>query len=677
MTSAKCFSNWLKEAGRGHLIAFLSWGLMIIYGITMITRLSFDTDFTYFGLGSTELVWICAGLGILLAFFEFFYLLQPRKQDLYYSLPVSKSVIFWSRYVHGLMHFLIPLVLVLTVCGVYEGTLDAQFLAVSAGYTGRSILSAAAVFLIFYHIGTVCLAICGNIVSAVLTCGAFLIFGDIFMQSVCDVLAGNCFKTYYRLPLVEKLTELLNPLTLAGCLSGLRMYEKKDVLAFTPQDIYIWTAVVWILAGFLMFYLAMRKRKAERTGRDFVSQRAERAAEVIICVLAGTWTCAFLLDISGMTDKSFPASAALAAVTCAGTVLAAHCALEWKMQSGARRIFRRKVQLGAEILAAICIAGAFLAGADAFDRYFPGEGEAESVGISIDGLGMDYSSFQQKITTGDTYETDIQLTQYRLSQEGRPAALAWLKSLAQAGTKDPENVYTHVTVCYYMKDGGGRYRTYSMTRADFEAFASVYETEEYKEIAYPAPEPEQTKQARFSWNDGVKASDMKVTADEKEALAAAYQADRTEMKMADLSETLPLGFVRIVSGEYNHTWEIPVYPSFEQTCRLLEKYGVQTDKGVEDYPGISVEMYESSPAPANVSGSVRWEYYDDPEDVAAWQKRLVPVTFDLQPLLCPLDYKDVNIVVEDTETNSTMEISCVLRREAGSSETESGEAHRE
>ena len=74
MTSVKCFSNWVKEAGRGHLCAFLSWGILIIYGITMLTRLSFDTDNTWFGIGSTELVWICAGLGIVLAFFEFFYL---------------------------------------------------------------------------------------------------------------------------------------------------------------------------------------------------------------------------------------------------------------------------------------------------------------------------------------------------------------------------------------------------------------------------------------------------------------------------------------------------------------------------------------------------------------------------------------------------------------------------
>lgn len=661
MTSVKCFSNWFKEAGRGHLSAFLSWGILIIYGVTMLTRLSFDTDFTYFGIGSVELVWICAGLGTLLAFFEFFYLLQPKKQDLYYSLPVSKSMIFWSRYVHGLVHFLIPLILVLVVCGIYEGSLDIQFLKVSVSYTGKSILAMAAVFLIFYHLGVVCLTVCGNIISAVLSYGVFLIFGDVFLQNVCDVFARNCFQTYYRLPLVERLSEILSPLSLAGRLTGSQLYEKNEILAFDPQPVYICAAAVWIIVELLIFVSAVRKRKTERTGRDFMSPRGESAAEAVLGILAGTWFAAFILDISGLIRQNALAAGILAIVSCAAAVLAVHCLLEWKFQSGTRRIFRRKIQLAAEILAGVCICGAFLAGAGSFDGYFPEEGNAEAVGISIDGLGMDHSSYQYKIQSGDTYQTDLQLTEYRLEGEGRVAALAWLHSLPGSPAPEAENIYTNVTVCYYMKDGSEHYRTYPITRADFEAFASVYETEEYKETAYPAPEPDKTGQTRFSWYDGVKETDMKFTADEKEALAAAYTADRTSLKMSDLSDALPLGFLRIASGEQNQTWEMPVYPFFEQTCGLLEKYGVQTEKGIQDYPVISVEMYETYAVPANTSGGVSWKYYDTPEDIAQWQPRLVPAIFDLQPLLCPLDYEEVKAVVEDTETNSTIEIDCVLK----------------
>ncbi len=87
MTSAKCFINWLKEAGRGHLAASFGWGAMLVYCVLSITWLSFDTDYTYFGIGSTGLSWLGAGLGLAMAFLEFFYLFQQKKQDFYYSLP--------------------------------------------------------------------------------------------------------------------------------------------------------------------------------------------------------------------------------------------------------------------------------------------------------------------------------------------------------------------------------------------------------------------------------------------------------------------------------------------------------------------------------------------------------------------------------------------------------------
>ena len=82
MTFGKCFINWIKEAGRGHLCAFAGWGTMFVYGVLLITRLSFNTDYTYFGVGSVELIWVCVGLGLFLGFSEFFYLLQQKKQDL-------------------------------------------------------------------------------------------------------------------------------------------------------------------------------------------------------------------------------------------------------------------------------------------------------------------------------------------------------------------------------------------------------------------------------------------------------------------------------------------------------------------------------------------------------------------------------------------------------------------
>lgn len=140
--------------------------------------------------------------------------------------------------------------------------------------------------------------------------------------------------------------------------------------------------------------------------------------------------------------------------------------------------------------------------------------------------------------------------------------------------------------------------------------------------------------------------------------------DRSQMKMENLSFTLPCGLLVIESGEYDQNYEIPVYPFAKRTCGFLEKHGIDTEYGINNYKVLSVEMYDQyTSGEKNTVGGTSWEYYDTAEEIAVWQPRLIPEIFDMQPLLCPMDYKTVKAVAEDSDTNSTIEIKCALRRE--------------
>ena len=70
---------------------------------------------------------------------------------------------------------MIALVIVMTVCGVYQSTVDQVFFSEAAGYTGKSILMYGAVFLIFYHAGILSVAVSGSVVTAVLVCAGILL----------------------------------------------------------------------------------------------------------------------------------------------------------------------------------------------------------------------------------------------------------------------------------------------------------------------------------------------------------------------------------------------------------------------------------------------------------------------------------------------------------------------
>lgn len=668
MTSEKYFSKWVREAGRGHLTALLAWGSLLLYGIITAAQLRFKSDYFFFGMGSGELLRICAGLGAVISFLEFFYLLQPKKLDFYYSLPVRKSTVFWSRYVHGLVHVFIPLCLVITACGLYESSFDIDFLPCAAGYTGRSILTFAGVFLIFYHVGILLLTVCGNVLPAVLGYVLCLFYGHILVGYALTPWAANYFRTYYRIPTFEKLDIMLAPFSLAQELTGSNLFDKFEVFAYVPSGSVILAASEWIILPLLLFAAAQKKRKTERVGKLFAIPLAERAAECLLTFLAGVWSGIFLTELTGLTDRSPEAAGAAGIAAGIAAAAAVHFLLELGAGCGTGQkpgflrggIFRRKWQLAAECAAVVFTGMAFLAGASAFDSYLPKEGQVEKIGVSIDGIGMSNESYRQIRMGGERYETVLQLERYLLAEEGKTAAAAWIKSLAEKN-RLTEMPSTHAVICFHMKNGGEIYRLYPVYEEELEAFAAVYETEEYKRAAYPVADNEFAGDARFSWSDGVAENLMKLEKHEKEALLDACREDISDMKMDSLKETLLLGTVEIDSDRAMLPGSIPVYPCFTRTCSLLEQYGAPIDRTLADY---SVRSVSVSTEKENVWGKRSSEYVDDPEEVEQWKQKAVPKSFDLQPLFYPLDYsKEIQAEVEDETTNSIIHVNCYSREE--------------
>ena len=681
MTSGKSFHKWIREAGRGHIAAALSWGLMLIYLAVTLTGLSLNPQYAFFGAGSSELLWISEGLGLALAFVEFFYLLQQRKQDFYYSLPVRKGTIFWSRYLHGMFHFMIALVIVMTVCGVYQSTVDQVFFSEAAGYTGKSILMYGAVFLIFYHAGILSVAVSGSVATAVLVCAGILLYGGILSGNVLTVFSENFFRTYYRIPLLEEMAAVLDPMALAGRLTGWELYDQREILAFVPDVSYIAAAVLWILLSLCLLTLAQKKRKTERTGRAFALPAAERTAEILLAFLTGVWLGSYLTDLTGLTDSpsGVPAGAALAAAAGVCSAAAVHLVLEGTA-GGCRKhgILRRKWQMSAVCAAVLLTILAFPAGASSFDRYFP-EDETVQTGISIDGLGMDYEQYLDAVYEAGSYTTDQQMKEYTLADDGKRAVMAWLSSVISddavndaaandAGQQEngiSDGSYTIATVCYHLEDGSEKYRRYPVSREQFQAFSSVYDTVEYKEKAYPAIAVGNMADARYTWEDGVTETDLKLTEDEKEALFLAYREDVEAMSMEDLTEALPAGFVCVDSETGAGSARMPVYPFHGQTCGLLKEYGVNVEKTLKDYEVRSVEMYEHyGSGEPDVSGGVFRITCDTPEEIEKWRDRLFPEMLDLQPLLYPLDHSgnisDIRAEVVDPQTNSVTRVDCCL-----------------
>lgn len=659
MTSAKCFINWFKEAGRGHLVSVLGWGSFILYTVLAVTRLSFDTDTTFYGIAAAEPRWICMALGIIAAFTEFYYLFSQRKQDFYYSLPVSRGMIFWTRYVHGIVQVIVPLILSMSLCGIYQAFTDTQFAPYAGAYTGKSILAYAASFLVFYHLAALCILICGNIISAAVTCAAAIVFFPILTGSVCVTLSRNYFATYYKNPFLSWLYTVLSPERLTGSLSGEDVFFKPEVLVYAPGLSVAVAAGVWIVLLLVLVVLAQRSRKTERTGRIFALAAGERTVQALVSFLAGVWIFAFLSDVLFDMPEA-PSAAILTVISAAGAAAVSvivHCLLECMVSGMSAGVFRRKYQLIVTVALTLAAGLAFPAGAHAYDSYFPED--AVSVGISIDGIGMDYWTYTQSASGEEEHGTEVQMDEFLMKEEGRAALMGWLGEVIRSGENG--NI-SDANVCYHTADGAEHYRTYALSREQVEMFASVYETEEYLKKAYPAVTLTDVSEDRFTWEDGVRGTALKITGEEKEALLDAYRLDVSGLNMASLCEALPNGYIRIKSSEDGGITDVYVYPFFEKTCALLGEYGVDTQKSLADYDVDSIEVMEYSSVPEGVSGGVHMSYYEQEDEVAELKETLVPDALDIQPLLYPLDHSsDIDVSVIDEETNSVIHVSCAER----------------
>ena len=673
MMSVKYFNNWIKEAGRGHITAIVSWISFAVYGSLTISRLSLDTEYTYFGIGSMELSRICACLGIVIAFSEFFYLLQQKKQDFYYSLPVKKSTIFWSRYFHGMLHFVISLSIVMIICSIYQSTIDEEFRLHAVGYSIKSILIFTAIFLMFYHIAAVSIVVCGKLYSAVLVTGILIFYFQLFINGICQAFIKSYFATYYKIPVIEKLNIVLVPLSLSGKFSGTDLFEKEKILTYLPNTFYGAAVFLWLAVPFLIFAWANRTRKTEATGKVFAVPGAERSIEFLISFSAALWAGGFLLEVTHINEKSRLLCGIIVAAVGAITAVGVHCLFEWIVENTKRKIFRRKPQLIAEIVSAVIGGVLFLGYAPVYDNFFPAKETLKTIGVSVNGLDMGHSEFIQNTNEDGKFITDRRLKQYTFSSEGMEAAKDWIQDLKKSedvgnhivktGSQDS---YTFATVCYHMEGGKERYRTYSVSRRAFDAFSNVYNTAEYKSRAYPVFAIEDVNDLNnngFTWSDGISQKALKLSDSEKATLITKYKEDIEDLRMEDLKGQLPSGEIEIESQISGRTPRMIIYPFFGQTCTFLGQHGVKIDTGLSNYAVESIMVHNvlHSTAPGTSGGTIV-QIYDEKEDIEKWDNRLVPQKFDVQTLMSPLDYSiDAEAEVNEETTNSIIKIDCYAK----------------
>lgn len=667
MTCGKSYINWLREAGRGHLVAILCWGSYgILLGVMMV-RLQLDQLYTFFGMGSNWLVLsVCAGVGLVIGFVEFSYLLQTQKQNFYFSLPVKKRTIFYSRYLHGLLHGLLSMICYMLFCGIYQSSVDEIFLKGSVRYTGISIWVYGMIFLLFYHIAIFSVCVCGHWISTVCIVGLLLCWFQIFLRNSCLIFMEQFYKTFYKSPLLERAEQCLAPWKLASSLSGQQISEKFELLEYHPDWTVCLAAVIWIVVLAFLTMAVEKRRKTENVGKVFALQQAERGVELVVSILAGTAVCGFLLTVSewGSWNRSIVWGILLAAGVL--SVLIVHCVLERLLQNPFQSMGRRKGQMAAESAIVVVFICVMLGNAGRYDAEVPEDEDVARLKIALSGLDMDQDTYWSMRDHEANYATDTRMEEYAFSEDAKESGMRWVRLVRKELVQDQmeqktASEYTKVTVCFEKQNGKNMYRTYPVSRENFLAFGEVYDTMEYKRAAYPLTmeDAEMAEDARFVWDDGVFRQTLSLTESEKKKFLECYQKDIEGVELLDLETAFPVGKIKLESQVYRRTTEACIYPFFETCCEFLAEYGVNLTQQIFDYPVQSVKIWESFPTPMGVSGGTVMHRYETEEELAEWNGRLIPQVLCVQPLLHPADTSvDAEVEVRELDSGAVISVDC-------------------
>lgn len=660
MTSGKFYINWIKEAGRGHLTAVLSWGGYALLLGGNLVRLQFDLMNTFFGMGNNlSLFLFCSGIGTGIGFLEFSYLLYGRKQDFYFSLPVRKSTIFYSRYLHGVFHGLVPMICYMFICGICQSGRDPLFMKYSVGYTFWSILVYGMVFLMFYHITIFAVCVCGRFVAAFCMLGLVLFGFWIFLEQVCLVFLEQFYETFYRSPVLEMLNKILVPWKLDYSLTGQEIYEKFLLLESRPESLLLAAGMAWIVIFGILAGSAHKCRKTECVGYIFTVSPAEGVTELVLSVLTGTGIGGLLVSVTGIGEISRPLAVFVLAAVGILTAAFLHFICGRLLYHTVRTFAKGKRLLLLECTAAAAVVCALSASAGWYDAYLPKNEEVECMGIAIAGLDMDMETYRSMQNSPEDYETDHRMERYQLTEEGKEAGMQWLRLLCCR--KSDQNSYTKVTVCFRKTDGREMYRTFPVSEKMFLGFADIYETEEYKQAAYPmiTQDAKMAEGAKFVWDDGISEQILKLAEEDKKEFLALYKSDIEALEMTDLQTALPAGRLTVESEVYDRKTSVLIYPFFDQCSAFLREHGVTMEKQITDYPVRAVIVRETQTKPSGLTGGVTLQRYETAEETARWRGRLIPKEFCIQPLLCPVNTTaEIEAEVTEPESGAVISAEC-------------------
>lgn len=649
MHGVKRFVSLLKEDFKSKL-----WLVLIIwYGLSMLCFLfAINTTIPlgnvrsmYVGAGNTSFFAAIFVLGIAMGITGFPYLYSGQKADIYFSLPFSRTQLFFAGYLNNFLIFLTPLV----VCKIifFRISLSMGYCkyedSVLTMWTGCVVLVLG--WLVLENL---------SMLSVFLTnkpgygAGLLLLFllgpdaGIKLMERMMYIFVPS----FYRSDLLEVVKGYFSPLSLLKNATGVEEYVDGAewlLQGHLPYIIFL-TALTVILT--LINWIVFLRRPVERKRGAFSFKSAEAAVRYICILLAVTWFVSALqvFSIGGFSPGLAVCGIFLGVPLSHGLLNVFMASNVKKFASGGRQL------LLAYALMCIAVTGFFFVGKDL--GRIPDKENVESMAVVLSAL-----------ESGDIPSDG--LTNMELTGDELALAYDWvLKNCMEEpeSVKDEQKAY-ELLVKYRMDGGKTRYFRRTVPGSLIDEFGKIFKGEQYKKGIYESLRIDSLKYYEVRWTNGLETYTLDLTEEEREQLLKTYQKDLLKLTFSDITDQTPIGCFTFVSAKNRGDFRGYIYPGFENVLFMLEECGIDGEKTIKDYPvkEIVINKYLTTQGLLYDVRALKWKKeITDQTYIEELVQGLYYEGFCVDPLLNKKDpFMEIIVYYQDSSGKTVSSIPCM------------------
>lgn len=516
------------------------------------------------------MIFIMAAAAALL---EFGYLFSRSKVDFYHSLPISRGMQFWYRYLTGFVLFAVPYVILYgsaVLVGIAHG-------AIIIGYMKELALLAflyLVFYWIFYSVSAIAVLLAGSYLSSIITLLFLHFAGPVFcaLFRECQSLFFQTYEDTGR-PLLYG-----DGSAVTICLEVLNRYGTTGYYDVFSTLLLFGMAVLLPAAASALFL----KRPAEKTGCGLAYPAAGPVISFLTVTMIGVMTGIFLRSMSYNNSDFW-----LYLGIVAGCIIM-HCIMQMVLQLDFRAFFNHRLSMMICTGCAVIFMCIFRFDLTGFDTWLPSEAELDSAGVSLSQL--EYYRNYIKEYTQEEYEKMLdQETVFSYSYTNQELC----SILSQMNLKNVQPILRMaeksmeiekwdddcgtMVVCFRLKNGRSVYRCYTVKITDsFAECSEIFAMDRYKESLYPVLT--RGEENCTVWiNNGFSENKMKLSLDDAQyiTLLRTYKRELKDLTMETMCSEEPVLYLEFAQSQNDYYNSYPVYPSFRHTLTLLKGYGYE------------------------------------------------------------------------------------------------------